>query len=69
MDIWNVIEAFRANCFNTLESKSDVSVSKLEGLIASMYSQLNKRLPGSQQIDIEASTSLFLKWFVSALDT
>ncbi|KAG1671519.1 Dystrobrevin beta [Nymphon striatum] len=69
IDIWNVIEAFRENCFNTLDSKSDVSIPKMETLIRSMFSQLNKRLPCPQQIDIDSSTSLFLKWFASAYDS
>jgi len=50
IDIWNVIEAFRENGLNTLESHVEVNVSKFETLITSLYLNLNKRLAFKQNV-------------------
>ncbi|KAG8196670.1 hypothetical protein JTE90_006579 [Oedothorax gibbosus] len=68
VDIWNVIEAFRENNLNSLEPRMEISNAKLELLVSSIYLQLNKRLPATQQIDLDQCTSLLLNWLVSAHD-
>lgn len=66
VDIWNVIEAFRENGLNTMESQSNVSVARLETLVSSLYHNLNKRLTTAQQIPVESKASLLLNWLIAA---
>lgn len=66
VDIWNVIEAFRENGLNTLEPQSEVSVSRLETLVSSLYHNLNKRLPTAQQVPAESKAGLLLNWLIAA---
>uniref|UniRef100_A0A8C4NJC1 Dystrobrevin n=2 Tax=Eptatretus burgeri TaxID=7764 RepID=A0A8C4NJC1_EPTBU len=66
VDIWNMIEAFRENGLNTLEPSAEISVSRLESLIASIYYQLNKRLPTTHQIHVEQSINLLLNFMLAA---
>ncbi|XP_052895719.1 dystrobrevin beta isoform X2 [Anopheles moucheti] len=66
VDIWNVIEAFRENGLNTLEPQNEVSVSRLETLVSSLYHNLNKRLPPTQQVHVDSKASLLLNWLLAA---
>ncbi|XP_029722891.1 dystrobrevin beta isoform X4 [Aedes albopictus] len=66
VDIWNVIEAFRENGLNTLEHQNEVSVSRLETLVSSLYHNLNKRLPPTQQVPVDSKASLLLNWLLAA---
>lgn len=68
VDIWNIIEAFRENGLNTLEPDSELNVSRLETILSSIFHQLNKRLPSSQQISVDQSVNLLLNWLISAYD-
>lgn len=65
IDIWNVIEAFRENGLNTLESHIEVNVSKFETLITSLYRNLNKRLPTQQHVQDDLLTTILLNWIMS----
>ncbi|XP_023384295.1 dystrobrevin beta isoform X2 [Pteropus vampyrus] len=69
VDIWNMIEAFRDNGLNTLDHSTEVSVSRLETVISSIYYQLNKRLPSTHQISVEQSISLLLNFMIAAYDS
>ena len=53
IDIWNMIEAFRENGLNTLESTTLVNRARIETLLASLYNNLNKRLPPGQNVNVE----------------
>ena len=53
IDIWNVIEAFRENGLNTMEATTLVNRPRLETLLSSLYTSLNKRLPPGQTISVE----------------
>ena len=53
IDIWNMIEAFRENGLNTLEPGTLVNRARIETVLSSLYSNLNKRLPPGQHLDIE----------------
>ena len=53
IDIWNMIEAFRENGLNTLEAGAQVNRARLDTILSSLYSNLNKRLPPGQNIDID----------------
>ena len=53
IDIWNMIEAFRENGLNTLEPGTLVNRARMETVLHSLYSNLNKRLPPGQHLDIE----------------
>uniref|UniRef100_A0A667GR62 Dystrobrevin beta n=1 Tax=Lynx canadensis TaxID=61383 RepID=A0A667GR62_LYNCA len=68
VDIWNMIEAFRDNGLNTLDHTTEISVSRLETVISSVYYQLNKRLPSTHQISVEQSISLLLNFMIAAYD-
>ncbi|XP_019305784.2 dystrobrevin beta isoform X14 [Panthera pardus] len=69
VDIWNMIEAFRDNGLNTLDHTTEISVSRLETVISSVYYQLNKRLPSTHQISVEQSISLLLNFMIAAYDS
>lgn len=64
VDIWNVIEAFRENGFQTLDLKTEIGIGRLEVLVSGLYYQLNKRLPTARQVNIEACTNLLLNWLL-----
>ena len=64
IDIWNMIEAFRENGLNSLEPGTLVNRSRLETLLASLYSNLNKRLPPGQSIDIEKTSCMLSTWLM-----
>ncbi|XP_071447825.1 dystrobrevin beta-like [Hetaerina americana] len=66
VDIWNVIEAFRENGLNALESSSELGVARLEALLSSLFHALNKRLPPAQQIRLDAAVALLLDWLLAA---
>ena len=59
-----MIEAFRENGLNTLEPGTLVNRARLETLLSSLYSNLNKRLPPGQNIDIEKTSGLLSTWLV-----
>lgn len=65
IDIWNVIEAFRENGLNTLESHVEINVSKFETLLTSLYLNLNKRLPSQQHVHDDLLTTILLNWIMS----
>lgn len=69
MDIWNVIEAFRENGLNTMDPQHELSVARLETLVSSLYHNLNKRLPQSQQVLVDCKASLLLNWLIAAYIT
>ncbi|XP_030637452.1 dystrobrevin, beta a isoform X2 [Chanos chanos] len=69
VDVWNMIEAFRDNGLNTLDHSTEISVSRLETIISSVYYQLNKRLPTTHQINVPESISLLLNFMVAAHDS
>lgn len=68
VDIWNMIESFRENGLNALPITSQVKISRLELLLASVFHNLNKRLPSAQHIDTDRSISLLLSFLVGAYD-
>ncbi|KAM9495971.1 dystrobrevin, beta a isoform 2-T5 [Clarias gariepinus] len=68
VDVWNMIEAFRDNGLNTLEHNTELSVSRLETIVSSIFYQLNKRLPTTYQINVQQSISLLLNFLLAAHD-
>lgn len=68
VDIWNMIEAFRENGLNVLEPRAEMSLPRARGLVASIYYQLNKRLPHSQQVDVSQCISLLLNWLLATYE-
>ncbi|XP_064486629.1 dystrobrevin beta-like isoform X2 [Ornithodoros turicata] len=68
VDIWNMIEAFRENGLNVLEPRAEVSLARARGLVASVYYQLNKRLPHSQQVDVSQCISLLINWLLATYE-
>ncbi len=68
VDIWNMIEAFRENGLNSLESTAEVNHQRLESLLATVFLHLNKRLPTAAQINADQSTNQMFNWLVSAYD-
>uniref|UniRef100_A0A3B4CNK6 Dystrobrevin n=1 Tax=Pygocentrus nattereri TaxID=42514 RepID=A0A3B4CNK6_PYGNA len=69
MDVWNMIEAFRDNGLNTLDHNTELSVSRLETIISSIYYQLNKRLPTTHQINVQQSINLLFNFLLAAHDS
>ncbi|KAK3583118.1 hypothetical protein CHS0354_036866 [Potamilus streckersoni] len=69
VDIWNIIESFRENGLNTLEPATELNASRIEGILRSIFSQLNKRVPISQQVQVDQSVSMLLHWLLSAYDS
>ena len=68
VDIWNIIECFRENGLNTLEADTELNASRVEAIITSIFSQLNKRIPVSRQVDVQMSVNMLLNWLLSAYD-
>ena len=68
LDIWNIIEAFRENGLSALDSRLELSSSRLKTLVNSIYFSLNKRLPVSQQIDVEYSSAVLCNWLLATFD-
>jgi len=67
IDIWNIIEAFRENGLNTMEATTLVNRARLETLLSSLYSNLNKRLPPGQNIDVDKTSNLMSTWLLFSL--
>ena len=63
-----MIEAFRENGLNSLESTAEVNHQRLESLLATVFLHLNKRLPTAAQINAEQSTNQMFNWLISAYD-
>ena len=68
MDIYNIIEAFRENGLNTLDSKDEIDEPRLECIVASIYYSLYKRLPAKQDIDVEKCILILTQWIMHAFD-
>ncbi|XP_054452786.1 dystrobrevin alpha [Anoplopoma fimbria] len=68
VDIWNVIEAFRENGINTMDLNEELSVSRLEVVLSTIFYQLNKRMPTTHQINVEQSISLLLNFLLASYD-
>ncbi|XP_035384707.1 dystrobrevin, beta a isoform X6 [Electrophorus electricus] len=68
VDVWNMIEAFRDNGLNTLDHGTELSISRLETIVSSVFHQLNKRLPTTHQIGVQQSINLLLSFLVTAHD-
>ena len=68
VDIWNIIECFRENGLNTLESDTELNASRVEAILSSVYMQLNKRVPVTRQVDVKLCVSMMLNWLISAYD-
>uniref|UniRef100_A0A1I8BS58 ZZ-type domain-containing protein n=1 Tax=Meloidogyne hapla TaxID=6305 RepID=A0A1I8BS58_MELHA len=68
VDIWNMIESFRENGLNAIASNGNLKVSRLELLLTSIFHNLNKRLPASQQVDTDRSIATLLHFLLSAYD-
>ncbi|XP_012942689.1 dystrobrevin beta isoform X2 [Aplysia californica] len=68
IDIWNMIEAFRENSLHTLDPNTEISMARLEAVLHTAFSQLNKRLPQTQLVHVEKCVSLTMNWLMSAYD-
>lgn len=68
MDLWNVIEGFRENGLNGLDPYSIITVPKLESVVTSLFVNLNKRLPISQQVDVLSCARYLLSWLLISYD-
>ncbi|XP_065922788.1 dystrobrevin beta isoform X8 [Magallana gigas] len=68
VDIWNIIESFRENGLNTLEPDSELNSSRVEAIISSLFCNLNKRLPSTQQVHADQCVNMLQHWIISAYD-
>lgn len=69
VDVWNVIESIRENGLHAFqEMNSVIPSSKLRVFVSSIYHQLSKRLPPSQRLNLEASSSLLSSFLLSNSD-
>lgn len=68
VDLWNLIEAFRENALNVMDAQAPLGVTRVRALLNSLYYQLNKRLPPSQQLDLPHCVSLLLNWLMASYD-
>ncbi|KAI1288464.1 Dystrobrevin alpha [Halotydeus destructor] len=69
VDIWNTIESLRENGLqNHNDLKADLTTSKLEALVTTIFYQLSKRLPPSHTINLEESISCFTTFLSTAYD-
>ena len=63
-----MIEAFRENGLNSLESSAEMNHQRLETLLGTVFHGLNKRLPTATQINAEQSSGLLQNWLLAAYD-
>eukprot|EP00112_Aurelia_sp_Birch-Aquarium-sp1_P019031 Seg463.4 transcript_id=Seg463.4/GoldUCD/mRNA.D3Y31 product="Dystrobrevin beta" protein_id=Seg463.4/GoldUCD/D3Y31 len=68
IDIYNMIEAFRENGLNTLDYNAEIDEARLECIIASVFYALYKRLPSSNDIDVESNIVSLTQWIMHAYD-
>ncbi|XP_026057317.1 dystrobrevin alpha-like isoform X4 [Carassius auratus] len=68
VDIWNIIEVFRENRLCAMDLSTEFSVSHLQAILSSIFSQLNKRLPTTHQINVDQSISYLLNFLLAAYD-
>ena len=69
VDIWNTIEAIRENGLHAFQDAfAEIPIIKLETLIASIYYQLNKRLPPSHSIRIDEAINTLLTFLIATYD-
>ncbi|XP_076462231.1 dystrobrevin beta-like isoform X2 [Babylonia areolata] len=68
VDIWNMIEAFRENGLNSADAQLDLGISRLEAVLTTVFSQLNKRLPPPQHVNVEECVGLTLSWLLNTYD-
>jgi hypothetical protein len=68
VDIWNMIEAFRENGLNHVEAQQELGLVRLEAVLTTIFTQLNKRLPPSQQVSITACVALTMSWLLYTYD-
>ncbi|XP_065060791.1 dystrobrevin beta-like isoform X3 [Rhopilema esculentum] len=68
IDIYNMIEAFRENGLNTLEYNAEIDEARLECIVASVFYALYKRLPSSNDIDVENNIVSLTQWIMHAYD-
>jgi hypothetical protein len=69
IDLFNMIETFRDNSLHTMDTQTaELDQSKLECIIQSMYTKLNMRLSMSQQVNVDAMTTLLTCWLVNVYD-
>eukprot|EP00795_Rhopilema_esculentum_P006901 gene6901-12512_t len=63
-----MIEAFRENGLNTLEYNAEIDEARLECIVASVFYALYKRLPSSNDIDVENNIVSLTQWIMHAYD-
>lgn len=68
VDLWNLIEAFRENALHVMDAQAPLGVTRVRALLGSLYYQLNKRLPPSQQLDLPHCVGLLLQWLLASYD-
>ena len=68
IDIWNMIEAFRDTSLHTCDPDTELSCGRLEAVLHSAVTQLNKRLPQGQQVSVDKCVSLTTHWLMAAFD-
>lgn len=70
IDLWNAIESIRENgLHNFVDISSEMSITRLETLISSVFHQLSKRLPQSLTFNLDESVSNLLSWLLNAYDS
>ncbi|GFR65258.1 dystrobrevin [Elysia marginata] len=68
IDIWNMIEAVRENGLHVLEPGAELEAERLEHVLSTAFSQLNKRVPLSQAVPVDRCVALTTNWLMSAYD-
>eukprot|EP00794_Sanderia_malayensis_P016500 gene16500-18140_t len=68
VDIYNIIEAFRENGMNTGNHNAEIDETRLECVIASIFFALHKRLPSTNDIDVESNIVSLTKWLMHTYD-
>lgn len=63
-----MIESFRENGLNAIPTCANLKISRVELLLTSIFHNLNKRLPTTQQIDTDKSISMLLSFLIGVYD-
>ncbi|GFO03095.1 dystrobrevin beta [Plakobranchus ocellatus] len=68
IDIWNMIEAVRENGLHVLDPGAELEAIRLEHVLNTAFSQLNKRVPLAQSVPVDRCVTLTTNWLMSAYD-
>ena len=60
-----ILLAFRENGLNSVDSDTPMTISRLDTLCVTIYTQMNKRVPIGQQLHVEPASLYLVNWIMT----